>query len=61
MKKNIGDYADALASDPMGFAKRNGMLALSEGSSAGKSLYRPGDGKSFMKKNLKGFIKRQCR
>ena len=53
MKKNIGDYADALASDPMGFAKGMGMLALSEGSSAGKSLIARAMGKAFMKKNLK--------
>ena len=53
MKKNIGDYADALASDPMGFAKGMGMLALSEGSSAGKSLIAQAMGKAFMKKNLK--------
>lgn len=61
MKKNIGDYADALASDPMGFAKGMGMLALSEGSSARKVAYRPGDGKSFYEEKFKGFIKRQCR
>lgn len=50
---NINDYGDALAEDPMGFVKGMGMLALNEGSSAGKSYLAQSMGRAFMKKNLK--------